>query len=168
MHKLSPEDLRADALFAIQAGSDTPAGVLTFLFYFLLSHRDAYDKLREELDDHFFIQEEGFIDGTLDDLPYLNAVVNEALRLGTPFGGFPRVVPQGGVVIDDQFIPQDTIVSVPTYTQETSEENFWPEPLSFKPERWLPGGLGPGSRARKSAIMAFSYGARYERWMTWS
>ncbi|ETW79556.1 cytochrome P450 monooxygenase 23 [Heterobasidion irregulare TC 32-1] len=156
--KLPPEDLRADALFAIQAGSDTPAGVLTFLFYFLLSHRDVYDKLREELDDHLSTQGEGFIDGTLDELPYLNAVVNETLRLGTPFGGFPRVVPQGGIVIDDQFIPQDTIVSVPTYTQEISEENFWPEPLSFKPERWLPGGLGPGSRARKSAIMAFSYG----------
>jgi cytochrome P450 len=94
----------------------------------------------------------------LDRLLYLNAVIDEALRLGAQYAGLPRVVPTGGIVLDGVFIPEGTIVGVQAYTQAISEDNFWPEPLAFKPERWLPGGLGPFSRARRSAIMAFSSG----------
>ena len=94
----------------------------------------------------------------LNALPYLDAVVNEALRLGSPFPGLPRVVPAEGAVLDNVFVPGGTVVGVPAYAQEIAEENFWPEPLAFKPQRWLPGGLGPGSYVNKSAIMTFSYG----------
>lgn len=53
---------------------------------------------------------------------------------------------------------EDTIVSVPPYAQMTSSENFYPLPLEFKPERWLPRGLGPDTKTNRSAIMAFSHG----------
>lgn len=96
----------------------------------------------------------------LTNLPYLNGVVDESLRLGTPFPGLPRVVPEGGSVLDGVFVPEGTIIGVPAYTQEIHPDNFWPEPEAFKPERWLPGGLGPGSRARRGAIMSFSFGMR--------
>ncbi|OCH95943.1 cytochrome P450 [Obba rivulosa] len=156
--KLNQKDLRIDALFAIQAGSDTTAGVLIYLFYFLLTEKDAYNRLREELDNAFPDPDAPLDLATLDSLPYLNAVLDESLRLGTPFPGLPRVAPQGGAMVDGVYIPEDTIVGVPAYTQQTSPDNFWPAPKSFLPERWLPGGLGPGSIARKSAIMCFSYG----------
>lgn len=155
---LSVEDLQAEALFVIQAGSDTTSGVLTFLFYFLLSHRKAYDRLQNELDAAFPDAGMPLHSGTLENLPFLNAVIDESLRLGTPFPGMPRESPLGGATIDGVYIAEGTIVSVPTYAQQISEENFWPEPLHFKPERWLPEGLGPGSRTCRSALMAFSFG----------
>ncbi|EMD40439.1 hypothetical protein CERSUDRAFT_91160 [Gelatoporia subvermispora B] len=156
--QLNQKDLRIDALFAIQAGSDTTAGVLIYLFYFLLTQKDAYNRLREELDNAFPDPEAPLDLETLNSLPYLSAVLDESLRLGTPFPGLPRVAPLGGAMVDNVYIPEGAIVGVPAYTQQVHPDNFWPAPKSFLPERWLPGGLGPGSIARKSAIMCFSSG----------
>ncbi|KAJ7102695.1 cytochrome P450 [Mycena epipterygia] len=156
--RLSDEELGNDVLFAIQAGSDTTSGVLTLLFYYILADRDVYRRLTGELDDNFGQAIEDNDLPALFRLPYLGAVVQEALRLGTPFPGLPRVVPPGGSVICSTFIPPGTIVGVPAYAQQVSGENFWPEPLEFRPQRWLPGGLGPGGVLNKSAVMCFSFG----------
>ncbi|KAL0952490.1 hypothetical protein HGRIS_006753 [Hohenbuehelia grisea] len=161
---LSVDDLRAEAIFAIQAGSDATGAALAVLFFYLLGNRAAYATLRAELD-----KAAACHDGVLDthaitELPYLGAVVDEGIRLGAPFGGLPRVVPDEGLVLSlggslgSVAIPPGTIVSVPAHTQHVSEEHFWPEPLAFRPERWLPGGLGPGSRANRNAVLAFSFG----------
>lgn len=175
MKGLNFADRRIDTLFAIQAGqffsiipniysifamsgSDTTSGVLIYLFKLLISNKHAYERLREELDANFSDPDEPISNSTLASLPYLNAVVNESLRLGTPLPGLPRVTPKGGMVIDGTYIPEGMIVGVNPYVQETSEENFYPEPMAYKPERWLPGGLGPDTITRKTAIMSFSFG----------
>jgi cytochrome P450 len=61
-------------------------------------------------------------------LPFLNAVVNESLRLGTPFF-LPRVIPEGGVTIDGNFIPEGTMAAFAAFSQQTSPDNFYPDPL---------------------------------------
>lgn len=38
-------------------------------------------------------------------------------------------------MVDGTFIPGDTVTSVPTYTIQR-DERYWPDALSFKPERW--------------------------------
>ncbi|KAJ6497914.1 cytochrome P450 [Mycena vulgaris] len=157
-HKLSDEELNNDVLFAVQAGSDTTSGVLIILFYYLLTNKDVYRQLTAELDDHFGRAIEDNELPALFELPYLGAVVQEALRLGTPFPGLPRVVPRSGSVICSKFIPGSTIVGVPAYVQQVNPENFWPEPLEFRPQRWLPGGLGPNTVLNKSALICFSTG----------
>ncbi|EIN11085.1 cytochrome P450, partial [Punctularia strigosozonata HHB-11173 SS5] len=137
-------------------GSDTTSGVMILLLYHLLANRATYDRLMEELNAHC---EKGKIsEDTVFKLPYLGAVVNEGIRLGTPFPGLPRVVPKGGTVLCGTYIPENTVVSVPAYSQHIHPDNFWPEPEKFRPERWLPGGLGPRSILRTSALMSFSYG----------
>ncbi|KAF7336096.1 Cytochrome P450 [Mycena venus] len=140
------------------AGSDTTSGVLTLLLYYILADRQVYKKLSAELDLNFRHVIEDNELSVLFQLPYMGAVVQEALRLGTPFPGLPRVVPPDGSVICSRFIPAGTIVGVPAYAQQVSPENFWPHPLEFMPQRWLPGGLGPGSVLNKSAVMCFSSG----------
>ena len=122
-----------------------------------MSHPDVIDKLRHELEQAFPDPRDLSLHD-LNKLSYLEAVINECIRLSSPFVGWPRVVPPAGTVIDGVYVPGGTIVGVPTYAQEVSEENFWPAPKSFKPERWFPEGLGPGTRTRKTAIMAFSFG----------
>jgi cytochrome P450 len=101
----------------------------------------------------------------VEELPYLNAVAEESFRLGAPLGSFPRITPNGGAYIAGQFIPEGTIVGVPAWAQMISEENFHPHPELFIPERWSPGGLGPGSLCNKNAIMTFSHGAFNRPWI---
>ncbi|KAJ6517974.1 cytochrome P450 [Mycena vitilis] len=157
--QLSDEELGHDALFAIQGGSDTTSSVFTFLVYYVLADKAVHSKLIAELDKKFprgIDQDEMH---TLLQLEYLEAVVQEALRLGTPLPGLSRVVPQGGAVICSKFIPAGTIVGVPIYAQHTNKENFWPDPLQFRPERWMPGGLGPGSVLNTAGFIPFSSGS---------
>lgn len=86
------------------------------------------------------------------------------MRLGAPLGTFARVTPKGGAVLAGKHIPEGTIVSVPSWTQNISEENFRPEPCAFRPERWLPGGLGPDSFVNRHAVMTFSHGKAPMSW----
>ncbi|KAK0505289.1 cytochrome P450 [Armillaria luteobubalina] len=157
--RLGDEDLNIDSAFAIAAGSDTTGGTLTILIFYLLRDRTVYKKLRDELDAHFNSVDEIDDPKALLELPYLYGVIWEGLRLGTPFGGLPRVVGEGGSMIDGEFIPEDIIVSVPPYTQQTDPENFYPMPMEFLPERWSPEGLGPETITKKDAMLCFSYGA---------
>lgn len=60
-------------------------------------------------------------------LPFLNGVINETLRLASPYFN-PRVVPVGGMFVDGQFIPEKTIVALAAHSQQLSEENFYPAP----------------------------------------
>lgn len=38
-------------------------------------------------------------------------------------------------MVDNVFIPGNTIISVPTYTMQR-DERYWPEAMTFRPERW--------------------------------
>ncbi|KAF5336295.1 hypothetical protein D9758_014489 [Tetrapyrgos nigripes] len=148
-----------DTVLAIQAGSDTIAGVLTLTIYHLLANQDVYQKLTQELDEYYLHEQEINVSSLLK-LPYLTAVIWEGLRLGTPLPGLPRIIPKGGATISGSYVPGKTIVSVPVYAHQTSKGNFSPEPLSFRPGRWLQGGLGPDSVLDSSAMICFSSGAQ--------
>ncbi|KAF8590792.1 cytochrome P450 [Ramaria rubella] len=155
--QLSQADLDLDALVAIQGGSDNTSITLVLALYFLLSCPRSYQDLRAELD-KTFPDPAGHIEpNKLLDLPFLNGVINETLRLGSPFF-LPRVVPSSGAVISGKNIPAGTIVALAAYSQQTSPENFSPEPLNFIPERWDTGRLGAGFKTEKSVLASFSYG----------
>lgn len=73
-------------------------------------------KLREEL-------EPIFTPGSpsecrdIQDAPYLNAVINETLRLHPPVpSGLLRQTPPEGLTIDGTYIPGDVVISAPTWT----------------------------------------------------
>jgi cytochrome P450 len=93
----------------IFAGSDTTAISLRAVFYFLLRNPHCLHKLMDEI-------ETGHADGRLSfpvrfsqasDMPYLQACINEALRLHPAVGmSLPRVVPPGGMKIGSNFIPE--------------------------------------------------------------
>ncbi|TCD63447.1 hypothetical protein EIP91_005388 [Steccherinum ochraceum] len=132
--------------------------VLIFVLYLLLRDSESHARLQVELDQAFPEPDAPINLQTLNRLPFLGAVCEESFRLGTPFGGLPRIVPQGGHVLDGVFVPEGTIVGVPPWTTQTSPENVYPEPEAFRPQRWMPGGLGPDNKIVKQGILSFSYG----------
>ncbi|RDB16849.1 hypothetical protein Hypma_002466 [Hypsizygus marmoreus] len=125
----------SEASLAIVAGSDTIYPVLSDIFWFLLNNDVAYKRLQEEVDKV-----------VLDDvttqaqLPYLNAVINESMRLfPTVPSGSTRapLIGSGGHTIGQHFLPEGTTALIHTYTLQRDERNFSPLPDKFIPERWL-------------------------------
>ena len=87
------------------AGSETSATHLTGTLNYLANNPDKLAKLAAEVRGAF--ENEGDIMfQALSDLPYLNGVINEGLRLCSPVPlGFPRKVPEGGDTVCGVWLP---------------------------------------------------------------
>lgn len=80
---LSVAQARSDASFIILAGSDTVSEALAGFFRYISGDQTAQQKLREEVQSA--VEENGDIDDTtLSRLPYLDACIQETLRLIPP------------------------------------------------------------------------------------
>ncbi|TVY55642.1 Cytochrome P450 monooxygenase FUM2 [Lachnellula cervina] len=118
---LTREEQHVTASALMVAGTETTATVLSGLTYHLLQNPMAMEKLKEEIR----INLRNFNEVNLENLArlkYTNACLQEALRLYPPVpSGLPRVVPLGGLMICNQYIPGD----------------HFKNPDKFAPERWL-------------------------------
>ncbi|KZO92130.1 cytochrome P450 [Calocera viscosa TUFC12733] len=150
-------DSPSEAVLVIIAGSDSTTLVSFFLFFFLAQHPAAVARLRQEFQDTHNKYGELTIEN-LSDLPYLNACINESLRLYPPVpNGHPRRAPEGGATVAEQFIPEGTTVIIPAYTIQR-DPKYWCDPNAFRPERWLPEGVTAGRKDDFRAFIPFSYG----------
>lgn len=76
------------------AGSDTSAVTLTMTFLLLLNNPETLKKLVREIDTAYPTKENAITFANTQDLPYLNAVINESMRV-LPIivvGTFPVVI----------------------------------------------------------------------------
>ncbi|KAJ6613737.1 cytochrome P450, partial [Mycena sp. CBHHK59/15] len=150
---LDPSDLPIEAETILLGGADTVGGISIFVLYFLIANPKWMALLQEELDDIFDEQSSNRRLHSLDQLVILNAVIQESLRLGTPLPGLPRIVPDGGVVIDGHHVPSGTVVNVPVWAYHVDEEYF-PNPNVFDPSRWIEN----GKFSAKATLLAFGAG----------
>lgn len=148
---LSLQDILCEAQGYIVAGSDTTAVTLTYLVYAVCSDTRVRDKLAAELAS----LPETIADKDLRNLPYLNQVISETLRLHTavPFG-LPRAVPVGGATLKGMYIAGGATVSTQSYSLHRDPEIF-ADPDRFYPERWE----NP-SKDMKDASIPFGGGSR--------
>ena len=139
--KVTPGHVFLIGMGNIIAGSDTTAVSLTSILYNLLKNPYTMEKLRKEIKE---FEKEGRC-GKPDvsfkesqDMPYLQAVMKEALRL-CPATGLPlwRVVPEEGVEICGHYFPAGTTVGINTWCAHFNEEVFGSDAKEFRPERWL-------------------------------
>ena len=137
----------------IVAGSDTTATTLTYLVWAVCRHPEVKATLFKELET--LPADEDFTDRELKQLPYLNQVIDEALRLYPAVAaGLPRSVPPGGATLAGHRIEGGVTVSSQSYTLHRNPEAF-PQPEVFNPSRWE-----TPTKAMKDAFFAFGGGSR--------
>lgn len=123
----------------ILAGADTTAIVQKGIIYHLLRNPVALAKLRAELDAADLFFPASFSD--TKDLPYLDAVIKEGLRMHPPVGNIlERVVPAAGLALrDGRVIAPGTIVGMNQWVVSRDQEIYGDDADVFRPERWLRG-----------------------------
>lgn len=85
-----------------------------------------YKTLQKEVDEFFAaeVTSSDFDTGSLGKLRYLQACIDESLRLFPPvMSGLQRQTPAQGIHIGERFIPGNTIVQTPTYTMCRGESS---------------------------------------------
>jgi cytochrome P450 len=114
---LSTSIIEAQASVVILAGSETTAVAVTGAIFYILSNPRVYEKLRKEIRNIFQTSADIRLQLVLTQLPYLDAVVQETLRIHTPLAnGFTRIVPdKKGVVVSGNWVPQDVSPNVNVY-----------------------------------------------------
>jgi cytochrome P450 len=150
---ISDSEVKAQCKDLVFAGTDSTGMNLATIMRNLALYPDKYEKLRREVDDN---ASRGSDAQEIQALPYLNAVVREALRvsMANPTR-LPHVVPLGGWTFKGIHFPANTIVGCSAYELHYNP-NVFPDPTAFIPERWLEAtdemskywfAFGAGSRA---------------------
>ncbi|KAL2859085.1 cytochrome P450 [Aspergillus pseudodeflectus] len=125
-----------EGMILLSGGTEPTANALTVAAFHIIHNKDILSNMRAE------IQESGIEDlktvslAELEQLPYLTAVVNEALRLSHGLTiRPPRVAPNETLKYRDYIIPAKTPVSMSSYFVHM-DPTIFPDPSSFDPNRW--------------------------------
>ncbi|KAF5024142.1 hypothetical protein F66182_3776 [Fusarium sp. NRRL 66182] len=147
------------------AGSDTTGITLRAVFYFLLKDPPKMDKLLQELSAESkagrFSRDDGLVQWEeVRDLPYLTAVIYEALRCHPAVGlVLERIVPPTGVTLAGHFLPGGSIVGCSPWVIHQDIEVYGYDAAEFRPERWIE--ASPERRKKmNSCLLSFGAGAR--------
>lgn len=137
---LRDSELWTEAFLYISAGGNTISPAMSAMFFYLSRYPQCYKKLADEIRSTFPSKDEIQSGPTLQSCRYLRACINETLRIATPNPGvmWREQIDndEEPLVIDGHIIPRGTLIGVCLYALHHNEE-YWPEPSVFKPERWL-------------------------------
>ncbi|XP_069554912.1 sterol 26-hydroxylase, mitochondrial [Brachyistius frenatus] len=133
--QMSPKDVYASIAELLLAGVDTTSNTLTWTLYELSKQPLIQDILYEEVStlvpaDRVPTAEE------VREMPYLRAVIKETLRMYPVVPLNARIITEKDVTIGGYQFPKKTPFLFCHYAISHDEDTF-PEPFTFKPERWL-------------------------------
>ncbi|XP_063905052.1 probable cytochrome P450 28a5 [Zophobas morio] len=143
-YEFTDVDVTAHASGFFIDGFETSASVMSFVLHELAANGEAQGKLREEIVSHFRDNDNKLSYEGLQGLPYLDAVIQETLRLHPPLFNLGKVctkpytyVPKKGDKISKPVqIEKGTSVVIPLAGIHRDPE-FFEEPNEFKPERFI-------------------------------
>ncbi|KAJ7486822.1 cytochrome P450 [Mycena latifolia] len=160
--KFTDDELVAQTSMIIHAGTDSSSSALNRIVHLLALHPDVQEKLRAEIME----TSEHLSHDELVNLPYLDGVVRETLRLYPPITAMTRNATQDcvlplskpitgtdGRTIDAVAVPKGTEVYIAIAAANHNKTIWGPDVLEFRPGRW------EGGRARGVTVrMAGVYG----------
>ncbi|KAL9126791.1 MAG: hypothetical protein Q9217_004218 [Psora testacea] len=147
---MTRDEIDSTVQLLMLAGSETSASTMTFSTCCAVKNPHVWKRLSSEIRGAFARYQDIDV-SALSKLPFLHAIIQEALRLHPPGAvSVPREVDRPGVVTRVG-IPQKTVYRLPT--------NFV-DPDVFVPERWLPEADARYSRDNKAVFEPFMVGPR--------
>lgn len=153
---LTNSELAEECMGGMFGGSGTTANTFIYILHACLQQPDIVKKLKMELNEHFPSAKTVPDYKTCANLPYLQAVINETLRLyPTIIATLPRTARETASVTGIT-VPKGTIVGTQNYTIHRNPVAY-PDAEVFRPERWLE---KEKEQARKDAWTPFSVGSR--------
>ncbi|OTA80295.1 hypothetical protein M434DRAFT_401801 [Hypoxylon sp. CO27-5] len=161
-------ELWPEAVLFIIAGGTTTASAMSALFFYLSRNPACYATLAAEIRSAFSSVSEIIPGPQLNGCKYLRACIDEGLRMAPPSLTSPwreqDAKDNSGepFIVDGHVIPRGTQVAVSLYSLLHNEEYF-PDPFTFKPERWLEEDTEKnkdGRTAMRKAFVPFLIGDR--------
>ncbi|XP_071582126.1 cytochrome P450 4C1-like isoform X1 [Temnothorax nylanderi] len=133
---MTDSDIREEVDTFMFEGHDTTAMGLCYISALLAEHKDIQDRVRNEIDSA--LQENGqkFTMKLLQNLPYLERCIKEALRLYPSVHVISRL-PGEDVKLHSYLVPAGTYLHLNIYGVHR-DPNFWSNPEVFDPDRFLP------------------------------
>ncbi|XP_034042906.1 sterol 26-hydroxylase, mitochondrial isoform X1 [Thalassophryne amazonica] len=137
------------------AGVDTTSNTLTWTMYLLSKYPQEQDTLHKEVSSWLLADTIPSAE-EVTRMPYLKAVIKEALRMYPVVVMNARISKERDVVIDGYHFPKKTSFTFSHYAISHDEDTF-PEPFMFKPDRWLRDGR---ERPNPFGSIPFGFGVR--------
>ncbi|MBE9208948.1 cytochrome P450 [Nostoc sp. LEGE 06077] len=136
---MSDEELRDELMTMLFAGHETTAIALAWALYWIHYQPEVREKLRQELNS---VDISSADPTTIAQLPYLNAVCSETLRIyPITFFSLPRIL-QAPMQLMGYDLPKDMTISACIYLTH-HRPDIYPEPQRFRPERFLERQVSP-------------------------
>lgn len=136
--KLTDKEIIANIFVFLLAGSQSTSVVVACAAYLLAKHPEIQDRLRKEISDAVAEDGGAIKYDTILSLPYLDAVVNETLRVYPPVSIIERIcVKDYRIESLNMTMTKGSKVNVPIYAIH-HQEAFYPNHETFDPNRFLP------------------------------
>nr|CEG04521.1 unnamed protein product [Fusarium clavum] len=148
--RLSKDELIDITMQVIAAGHDTTASALVWTAYALGKNPASQDRLRKEIQS---LDTNDISAKAIDELPFLENVIRESLRLYSPTLIIPWEA-QTDMTIAGVNIPQGTTVQIVPAMIQLNPQIWGDDVESFRPERW------EGAATSPYAMETFSNGPR--------
>lgn len=142
----------------VLAASDTTIVTLTWALSLLLNHGEALKKAQRELD-ALVGKDRRVSESDLKNLPYLQAVIKETLRL---YPAAPLSIPHESMEdcnVSGYFIPKGTRLILNLHKIHR-DPLVWPEMSEFRPERFLTTHKHVNLRGQNFELIPFGSGRR--------
>jgi len=155
-NSFTQEQLISNILTLLLAGEDTTANTLSWIIHYLTEYPKYQEKIHSEISEN--LSKTDLTDpNSLDDFPFLTAVIQEAMRL-MPVAPFLYLENISAENIAGYQIPAGTML-IMLLSQTGHDETKFVEPENFKPERWI--NMSDESKKKHAKeLMHFGGGAR--------
>ncbi|KAG7381721.1 hypothetical protein PHYPSEUDO_005720 [Phytophthora pseudosyringae] len=161
---VDPILVRNVVLMALIAGRDTAADALAWLFHLLTLNPRVEEKLRAELleklpklgTDVDYVPDMQEVQG----LPYLEATINETLRLFSPVGLAQKLCVRDTVFPDGTFVPKGSNIALVYHAMARMPGVWGADAASFLPERFIDPQTGEILKVSSGKFSAFNTGPR--------
>ncbi|KAF8456860.1 cytochrome P450 monooxygenase [Kalaharituber pfeilii] len=138
---MSIDQIKAETLIVLLAGSDTPASAFRACLLYVMTTPGVYQTLMEEINaavDKNLLSSPVVSFDEAKRLPYFSACLRETMRLSPSAPVLlPRLVPEGGTVLCEKYVPAGAEVAANPWIVHRSKEIYGEDAERYRPERWL-------------------------------